>query len=435
MSTEQNINTATNGHDHGTNGTTLRPSPAYQWLPAADLPDHLSGAVIPTPPTEDVDTSEVWEKGQQLDPAAARAAFEQARVMAQLQEEYSGDIESALSPEDLAKDDAARRKIRDARREQATRRELDEVEAEAARARHERKLREVRERQAEEVATMRLTVVRETNPVHNLAKLNLARWLAPAIALAPAAFAAVAEAVNVGAAMHKLSPATGVINWSLGPLFTVPLIAIMVAQLLGAVPMLGRGERGKRNRFVTIELALFAVTVVMNVGPHLLAGDPIESAIPWLSVPAGFALSMYLVPALRDYLNNEFVSAAEAAKEWLADSSGANSSGACPTPSDLHGENPGEGSGANPGEGVGERSDEVVPDPDRESLDSIRERLRKLAEAGEVDPHRVSVNAARKALGVRPERAEEALIAEYGRPDLVERRRRREEKRKGATRS
>src|SRR5690606_38541233 len=106
MSTEQNINTATNGHDHGTNGTTLRPSPAYQWLPAADLPDHLSGAVIPTPPTEDVDTSEVWEKGQQLDPAAARAAFEQARVMAQLQEEYSGDIESALSPEDLAKDDA-----------------------------------------------------------------------------------------------------------------------------------------------------------------------------------------------------------------------------------------------------------------------------------------------------------------------------------------
>lgn len=422
MSTEQNTERVQ------TNGRVLSPSPAYQWLPAADLPDHLSGAVIPS---ADVDTSEVWEKGQTLAPDAARVAFEQARVMAKLQEEYSADIESALSPEDLAKDDAARRKIRDARREQATRRELDEVEAEAARARHEQKLREIRERQAEEVATMRLTVVRETNPAHNLAKLNLARWLAPAIALTPAAFAAVAEAVNVGTAMHKLSPATGVINWSLGPLFTVPLIAIMVAQLLGAVPMLGRGERGKRNRFVTIELALFAVTVVMNVGPHLLAGDPIESAIPWLSVPAGFALSMYLVPALRDYLNNEFVSAAEAAKEWLADSSGTNSSEVRPAPSDLHGTNRDEGAGTN----SGTNADELVPDPEHESLDSIRARLRALVEAGEFDPHRVSVNAARESLGVRRERAEEALIAEYGRPDLVERRRRREEKKKDSKRS
>src|SRR5690606_1275163 len=158
----------------------------------------------------------------------------------------------------------ARRKIRDARRERETERELDEVKADAARARHEQKIREARQRQAEELATMQLAVVRETNPAHNLAKLNLARWLAPTIALTPAAFAAVAEAVNVGTAMHKLSPNTGVINWSLGPLFTVPLIAIMVAQLLGAVPMLGRGERGKRNRFVTIELALFAVTVVID---------------------------------------------------------------------------------------------------------------------------------------------------------------------------
>lgn len=427
MSTEQNTEQVqTNGHGGANGRRVLRPSPAYQWLPAADLPDRLSGAVIPTPPAEGVDTSEVWQKGQALAPAAARVAFEQAREMAELLEEYSEDIESALSPEDLAKDDAARRKIRDARRERETERELDEVKADAARARHEQKIREARQRQAEELATMQLAVVRETNPAHNLAKLNLARWLAPTIALTPAAFAAVAEAVNVGTAMHKLSPNTGVINWSLGPLFTVPLIAIMVAQLLGAVPMLGRGERGKRNRFVTIELALFAVTVVMNVGPHLLAGDSIESAIPWLSVPAGFALSMYLVPALRDYLNNEFVSAAEAAKEWLADSSGTNADEVRPTPSDLHGTNSGEGAGTNANEGSGTNANEVVPDPDRESLDSIRARLRALVEAGEVDPNTVSVNAARGALGVRRERAEEALIAEYGRPDLVERRRRRE---------
>lgn len=429
MSTEQNTERVqTNGHDHGgTNGKTLRPSPAYQWLPAADLPDHLSGAVIPS---AGVDTSEVWEKGQTLAPDAARVAFEQARVMAELQEEYSADIESALSPEDLAKDDAARRKIRDARRERETARELDEVKAETARARHEQKLREARQRQAEELATMQLAVVRETNPALGLSRLNLARRLSPAIALLPAVFATVAEGVNVGTAMHDISPETAVINWSLGPLFTLPLVAIMVAQFLGAVPMLGRPAKGEKvNEFIKIEVVLFLAAVVMNVGPHVLDGD-LKGAIPWLSVPAGFALSMYLLPLLRNRLNAQFVEAAEGAKEWLESVSGKGSSEVRPTPSDLHGENPGEGSGANPGEGVGERSGEVVPDPDRESLDSIRERLRALAAAGEVDPHRVSVNAARKALGVRPERAEEALIAEYGRPDLVERRRRREEKKK-----
>lgn len=416
--------TKTNGHTNGN---------AVTWMRAADLPDHLGGAVIPTVTP---DTSHVWEKGQQLDPAAARAAFEQAREMAELQDEYADDIEAALSPADLAADDAARRKVRTARRDHETARELDRVNTEAARARHEKNLRETRERQAEEVATMRLTVVRETNPAHNLARLNLARWLAPTIALVPAGFAAVAEAVNVGTAMGELSPNTGVINWSLGPLFTVPLVAIMVAQLLGAVPMLGRGgERGTRNRFVTIELALFVVTVVMNVGPHLLAGDPIEHTLPWLSVPAGFALSMYLVPALREHLNVEFVRAAESAKEWLTDSPGTNADEVRPTPSDLHGTNRDEGAGTNGGTNSGTNSSAFVPDPEHESLDSIRARLRALVEAGEFDPHRVSVNAARESLGVRRERAEEALIAEYGRPDLVERRRRREEKKKGSTRS
>src|SRR5690606_15694159 len=105
-----------------------------------------------------------------------------------------------------------------------------------------------------------------------------------------------------------------------------------------------------------------------------------------------------------------------------------------PTPSDLHGTNRDEGSGTNGGtnsnEASGTNSSGVVPDPEHESLDSIRARLRALVEAGEFDPHRVSVNAARESLGVRRERAEEALIVEYGRPDLVERRRRREEKKK-----
>lgn len=181
----------------------------------------------------------------------------------------------------------------------------------------------MRRRQREMVATMKLKVTQETDPALALSRLNLARWLAPAVALVPAVFAAVAEAVNVGTTMGKLSPDTGWINWSLGPVITIPLVAIMIAQFLGAVPIPGKkGDNGKVNRFVALELVVFGLAAIVNVGPHLLIGKAdgggMHAAVPWLIVPVGFALSMYLVPALRSHLNAEFVRAAENAREHLA---------------------------------------------------------------------------------------------------------------------
>ena len=120
--------------------------------------------------------------------------------------------------------------------------------------------------------------------------------------------------------------------------------ALLTAHVLSAVGWFGIAVA------VAGGLVLTARTEDAVLGDALV--DVLRTSL-WLSVPAGFALSMYLVPALRDYLNNEFVSAAEAAKEWLADSSGTNSSRVRPTPSDLHGTNRDEGAGTNGGTNSG----------------------------------------------------------------------------------
>src|SRR5690606_28234604 len=186
-----------------------------------------------------------------------------------------------------------------------------------------------------------------------------------------------------------------------------------------------------------IEAFLFLLTGTAAVGLHYVDGPTPESAGAqwgdigpwiWLIVPIGLGASMWAVPRVRAKLSADLVQAsAEAAKT----SSGTNFDHVRPTPSDLHGTNRDEGSGTNGGANSGTSSSEFVPDPERESLDSIRARLRALVEEGRIDPTTVSVNAAREALGVRRERAEEALIAEYGRQDLV--RRREARKRKGQT--
>ena len=113
MNTEQNTDVQANGHDHGgTNGKPLRPSPAYQWLPAADLPDHLSGAVIPTPPTEDVDETPIWGGDTRMpDPDALERAVERARRTVALQ--TAPELVEAKSPADLAADLDSRRRVRD----------------------------------------------------------------------------------------------------------------------------------------------------------------------------------------------------------------------------------------------------------------------------------------------------------------------------------
>lgn len=450
MSTEQNTERVqTNGHDHGgANGKPLRPTPAVKWLPAADLPDHLSGAVIPTPPTEDVDETPIWGDDTRMpDPDALERAVERARRTVDLQ--AAPELAEAKSPADLAADLDSRRRVRDDERvvgEEEARARVAERRAEIA---HRAGMAKLEREHAAAITRARFQAEKVANPWHEVVRVARGSWWVPLAGFIPAVFALILGAVNIGIQLRRIFPdIPPAVVWLVDPMVTLLIIAISGAHYYGA-----SRNNANKNVFAWIEGAAFLLTSVAAVGLHYVptpASTSTDSATPapvhdpgveplfWLCVPVMLGLSMAAAPLLRERMVSRLNEAHEAARRGRPETVGMSANegggeslpGVCPTPSDLHGENPGEGSGANPGEGVGERSGEVVPDPDRESLDSIRERLRKLAAAGEVDPHRVSVNAARKALGVRPERAEEALIAEYGRPDLVERRRRREEKKK-----
>lgn len=433
MSTEQNTDVQTNGHDHGgANGTTLRPSPAYQWLPAADLPDHLSGAVIPTPPTEEVDETRIWGD-EAPDPDALERAVERARRTVQLQSDDA--LRLAKTPSDIAADLAADRAIRELERSRELHRRRAEVAEAEAQDRHQARLRQLSRSAQEAAAEARQEAERIANPWYEVVRTWRARKWLPLLGTVPAVFSLVAGAVNVGSQLDRIFPGVPFISWVVDPIISILIVVV------GATHLYGSASAGRGREWVAIEAFLFALTGAAAVGLHYVDGPGEDAAGAqwgdvgpwiWLFVPIGLGASMWIVPKVRAKLSDDLVRAStEAAKT----SSGTNSSQVRPTPSDLHGTNADEGAGTNSNEAAGTNSSGVVPDPEHESLDSIRARLRKLAEAGEFDPETVSVNAARESLGVRRERAEEALIAEYGRPDLVERRRRREAKKKDATRS
>lgn len=427
MSTEQNTDVQTNGHDHGsTNGKPLRPSPAYQWLPAADLPDHLSGAVIPTPPTEEVDETPIWGD-EAPDPDALEKAVDRARRTVQLQNDDA--LRLAKTPSDIAADLDAERVKRDLRRELDLERSKAAIKAARDTADHERDMRRLRMQAAARVARSRERAQQAADPSTDVVRLDRGRWIAPAIAMVPGVLAIIGGAINVGSELTRLFPHTPVVPWIVEPVLTLGIVAIMYMQWIGAAPTVTSGAKS-RSPYVLAEVVLFVLTAGLAVGLHYVPGPDGQAtssgALFWLVIPVGLAMSMYLVPKLRADATERFLAAAERADEVLRKLADEAWDELRPTPSDLHGTNSGEGAGTNANEGSGTNANALVPDPDRESLDSIRARLRALVEAGEVDPNTVSVNAARGALGVRRERAEEALIAEYGRPDLVERRRRRE---------
>lgn len=423
MSTEQNINTATNGHDHGTNGV--------RWLAAHELPDlpaRLAGGLVAS---QEPDETPIW--GEQMpDPDALAAAVDRARRTVALQS--TPELTEAKSPADIAADLDAEREVRDLERKRKLNRRKAEVEEAEAEDQHRVRLARLSRAAKEEAAEAQQEAEKIANPWHEVVRVWRARKWLPLLGTVPAVFSLVAGAVNVGVQLDRIFPGVPFISWVVDPIISILIVVV------GATHLYGSASAGRGREWVAIEAFLFALTGSAAVGLHYVDGPGEDAAgaawgdvgpLIWLFVPIGLGASMWIVPKVRAKLSDDLVRASLEAERR---SSGTNSSEVRPTPSDLHGTNRDEGAGTNSGANSGTSSSAFIPDPEHESLDSIRARLRKLVEAGEFDPHRVSVNAARESLGVRRERAEEALIAEYGRPDLVERRRRREEK-KGATRS
>lgn len=441
----------TNGHhvNGRTNGRpALRPATSVSWLPASALPDDLTTV----PDAEPVDEAPIWG-GQMPDPAALAAAVERAKETVVLQSDEA--LTLAKSPADLAKDLEVERRLRDLDRDRRLRREQARIaEAEAVDA-HEQRMRDLDRKARESSAHATVTADALTNPHHEVVRLHRARRWVPALAAVPGVFALVAGAINVGSQLDRLFPGVPFVSWVIDPIITLAIIAIGAAHLYDVVRPRNTGDGARAvNPFKRVEVFLFVLTSTAAValhypdgpGPERAGADGITPLI-WLSIPVGLGVSLWLVPKLRTVFTDRLREAREEARRYDAERAGRDGAGeGFPTGSDLHGENAGEPFGETVRESHGEtvpapvpaaastpqaHATATVPEPAREGLDSIRARLRTLAEAGALDPQTVSVNAAREALGVRPERAEEALIAEYGRLDLVERRRRREAKRKG----
>src|SRR5690606_7690934 len=158
---------STNGHDHGgTNGRVLRPSPAYQWLPAADLPDHLAGAVVPS--GEGVDETPIWGK-EMPDPDALEKAVERAKRTVVLQDTEA--LMQAKSPADLAADLDAEREVRDLERTRNLSRRRAEVEEAEAEDQHRARLARLSRAAKEAAAEAQQEAEKIANPWHEVVRV------------------------------------------------------------------------------------------------------------------------------------------------------------------------------------------------------------------------------------------------------------------------
>jgi hypothetical protein len=173
-------------------------------------------------------------------------------------------------------------------------------------AEHDAGLAESRRRRENRAAEALERRTRALDPTSRVVRLAAAARFVPWIAVLPAVLAAVLGAVNVGVQFDALSPGTHVINWLIEPLLTLPLLAILAAQISGAVPS------GGANPYRRLERVLITVAVGLNVGLHLLVGAPVAEAAVWAIVPAGLAISAYLVPRLIGHLMDALTAAGTA---------------------------------------------------------------------------------------------------------------------------
>lgn len=226
------------------------------------------------------------------------AAMRLARRRTEATSEADVDVlaEAVSEPE-------AREIIHRASEQRAFERELDakvarrraELASEGARhqAEHDARMADSRRRRENRRVAALERQDRALDPTSKIVRLAAAERWVPWIAVTPAIMAAVLGAVNVGVSLDHLSPGTQLINWMVEPLVTIPLIAILVAQILGAI-----GE-GKNNPYRNLEHGLVLMAVLLNVGLHVyIDGALTPAALVWLIVPAGLAISANLVPRL-----------------------------------------------------------------------------------------------------------------------------------------
>src|SRR5690606_12382447 len=408
---------------HGTNGV--------RWLAAHELPDlptHLAGGLIAS---QEPDETPIW--GEQMpDPDALAAAVDRARRTVALQD--VGERMQAKASADIAKDLEAERELRDLDRERKRRRRQAEIaEAEAIDA-HEQRMRDLDRRAREASAHATVTADALTNPHHEVVRLDRARRWVPALAAVPGVFALVAGAINVGSQLNRLFPGVPFVSWVIDPIITLAIIAIGAAHLYDVVRPRNTGRTARAvNPFRKVEAFLFALTSTAAVALHYPDGPGPERAgatgiapLIWLSIPVGLGVSLWLVPKLRAAFTDRLTEAREEARRYDAeralsaqseegsDEVGKTSSGeVLPTPSDLHGKNPEEPSSLPARRKQREEVKATLPSPRRKSKDEHRKALRKLVDAGDVDPTQEGITTAvARRLGWRWGIADE-LLAEY----------------------
>lgn len=293
----------------------------------AMLPDNWRVATLPVSPIGEIPTenavlddtdaaADVWPtvgKGKKdvvhhrPDPNGTRAAAMEAVETVRWQDHPA--LVQAKSAADLHKDMDLARHERDAERE-LRRREVDAVIAEKdADREHAEELRRLgrdAERNAEKASATRDRIL---DPTSALVKLDKAMRFIPGAALVPALLAILVGAVNVCLELNRVNPETWLVNWSVELLFTWPLLVILAAQALGAIP------KGSTNRYVGIEVLLTVIAIVLNVGLHWVPANHWAGDLVWLFVPAGLGFSAYLVPALTRDIRQGIA-------EWSADTAG-----------------------------------------------------------------------------------------------------------------
>ncbi len=408
MSTEQTT-TGTNGH---ATGRAPRAASTVRWLPAADLPDSLAGAVVPDD-AADVDEAPIWGAEGMPNPDALEKAVDRAKRTVALQS--SPELTEAKSPADLAEDIASRRRIRSTERlaeEEDAAAEVAERRAEIA---HRHAMAEIERQHAAEVAKARTKAEQLANPWHQVVRIHRGlRWV-PMLGVVPALFALVVGAVNVGAQLHRIFPDTPFISWVVDPMITLLLIAVGGAHLYGAARVDGK------NVFRWVEFVGFALTSSAAVGLHYVPGPTPDAAassgtgpLIWLAVPVCLGMSMWAAPVLRERMEHRLEEAHQKARK-NAPHEGATegSTEVLPTLSDLHGKNREEASPRAARKKGREEVTAVLAGPRRKTKADHRKSLAALVEAGEINPRDEGItNAVARRLGCRWGVADE-LLAEY----------------------
>ncbi|MCI2423964.1 hypothetical protein MOQ72_41855 [Saccharopolyspora sp. K220] len=380
---------------------------SYRWTSENTLETDPHGIPpIETATEVEVDDVELWpvvrdRKGKAVrsyrpDPAAVEAAVRRSRAMRRYD---VGELAEAPSHDEIAEVIAQGARHRGERRALADARHQHELSQERAQIEHDAKVADAERQHDNDVRAAQRRRERATDPTTTLVRLTWAeKWL-PGLGLVPAVFAVAAGAVNVFTELGRINPETWLVNWAVEPLFTWPLLVILLAQMLGALPKpdFSRGASAafRTNRYVGMEVGLTLMAIVLNVVLHWLPAGHWTGDLVWLVVPAGLAFSAYLVPRLVTDIR-------QALREWSDETTGGvekpGANQGFSTACDLHREKP-----------QGRFSGEAENRPDNParygSKDRARDEFWRLVNTGELDPATETVNAIAKRLNTRWENA------------------------------